>query len=445
MSSVLDSTSEVGGPLPPGPRLPRAAQAALWTWRYAQFSDRGHARYGDTFKIRLGSTPTGVLTKDRDAIKRLFTGEPLIKRHANDVLRPIVGDNSVLLLEPTEHLARRKMLLPPFHGERVQSYVRLMERLVSAELDRVTSGEVVEIQPIAQALTLDVILHAVLGISDVSTRQRLREIFDSMITPLANFAILVPWLSQRSRWNVLAAPYWQLKDQLDTLLFEHIASTRADEGLAERQDILAMMVMARDEQGAGLTDEQLRDELITLITAGHETTATAITWGVELLVRNPAVMATAREGDEDYLDALVKEILRLRSPVPIGGGRKVIEPFQIGRWTLPPGVGIFVNAYAVHHDPEIYPDPAAFRPQRFLDQPADGYSFLPFGGGAHRCVGAALALLEIKVVLREILARFELTAESSAPARPSRRGVTLAPRGGGRVRLVRNRAPVTAH
>lgn len=202
-----------------------------------------------------------------------------------------------------------------------------------------------------------------------------------------------------------------------------------------------MMVLARDEHGTGLTDEQLRDELITLITAGHETTASAIAWGVELLVHNPGVMADASEGDDAYLDALVKEILRIRSPVPLGGGRNVLEPFPIGEWTIPEGVGIYVDAYGVHHDPEVYAQPDVFRPERFLESPPDGYSFLPFGGGAHRCLGAALALLEIKIVLREILARFELAPTSAAIARPAPRGVTFAPRGGARVRVVGERAP----
>lgn len=439
MSVAVDSAARDDGLLPPGPRLPRALQAMLWTWRYTAFSDRCHARYGDTFTVRLGGLPENVVTKDREAIRRLFTGEPLVKRHANDILRPIIGEQSVLVLEPAEHLARRKLLLPPFHGERVQSYVRLMERLVRAELDRIKPGEVVAIQPLAQALTLDVILHAVLGVSDAEMRGQLRGIFDSMITPLTNVAILVPRLSRRSRWNLPAAPYWRLKDRLDALLFEHIAASRADDRLAERKDILATMVMARDEEGADLSDEQLRDELITLITAGHETTATAIAWGVELLVHNPAVLARACEGEDAYLEALVKEVLRIRSPVPIGGGREVLEPFAVGRWTIPAGVGIFVDAYGVHHDPDVYPEPDVFRPERFLEEPSDGYSFLPFGGGAHRCLGAGLAQLEIKVVLGEILKRFELAA-ASAPARPARRGVTLAPRGGARVRIVGERA-----
>jgi cytochrome P450 len=440
MSAAVDVSAGRAGSLPPGPRLPRAVQAILRIWRYPELSDRGHARYGDTFTVRIGSSPPAALTKNRDAIRRLFTGDPLVKRHGNDLLRTVVGEQSLLVLEPAEHLMRRKLLLPPFHGERVQSYARLMERLAAAELDRWQAGEVVRVHPIAQALTLDVILQAVLGVSDIVMRRRLRKIFDALITPLNNIALFVPQLTYRSRWNVLSKHGWRLKDELDALLFEHIAATRADALLSEREDILAMMVCARDEHGIGLNDEQLRDELITLIAAGHETTATAIAWGVELLVHNPAVMADAREGDDAYLDALVKEILRIRSPSPIGGARHVLEPFTIGEWTIPPEMVVLVDAYGVHHDPETYPQPHTFRPERFLEQPADGYSFLPFGGGAHRCLGASLALLEIKIVLREILARVELAPVSNAIARPVPRGPILAPRAGARVRVLRSRA-----
>lgn len=409
------------------------------TWRYAEFSDRGHARFGDTFTVRIGGLGALVLTKDRDAIRRLYTGDPLSKRHANDLLRPFVGDQSVLVLEPAEHLARRRMLLPPFHGERVQAYARLMERLVSAELDRLAPGDVVAVQPIAQALTLDVILQAVLGVSDAATRRRLRRIFDSVMSPLNSIVLFVPQLARRSRWNPLSRRPWRLKDELEALLLEHISATRADELIEQREDILAMMVLARDEHGAGLTDEQLRDELITLIAAGHETTATAIAWGVELLVHNPAVMAKARAGDEAYLEALVKEVLRIRPPSPIGGGRYVLEPFPIGDWIIPPEMSIAVDAYGVHYDPDIYPEPHVFRPERFLEDPPDGYSFLPFGGGAHRCIGAALAQLEIKLVLREILARLELAPVSASLARPVPRGPTLAPSKGAPVRVLKTR------
>jgi cytochrome P450 len=444
MFTSLDASRRSSGSLPPGPNTPRAVQAMERVWRYAQFSDRGHERYGDTFSVRIGTSPSAVLTRDRDVIRRLYTGDPLGKRHGNDLLSTFLGAQSVLMLEPPEHLMRRKMLLPPFHGERVQSYARLMQRLAATELDHLHAGEVVKLQPIAQALTLDVILQAVFGVSDAATRKRLREIFDQLNTPLNSLALFVPQLTRRSRWNLLSRRSWRLKDELDALLFEHITATRADPLLGEREDILAMMVGARDEAGDGLSDEQLRDELITLIAAGHETTATATAWGAELLVHNPAVMARAREGDDAYLEALVKEILRIRSPIPITSARHMLEPFTIGPWTIPPEVTVLVDAYGVHHDPRVYPEPHAFRPERFLGDAPDGYSFLPFGGGAHRCLGASLALLEMKVVLRELLARVELEAVSAAIARPVPGGPTLRPRGAARVRVLARRAPQRA-
>jgi cytochrome P450 len=404
-------------------------------WRYAQFSDHYHARFGDTFSVRIGALPVGVLTTDRDAIRRLFTGDPLVKRHGNDVLAPYLGEQSVLVLEPAEHLARRKMLLPPFHGGRVQSYARLMERLVSDALNHMRAGEVTRIQPVAQELTLDVILQAVLGLDDPATRQQLRRSFDAMVTPLSNLAFFIPKLAQRTRWNLPGERFWRIKDGIDRLLFKHIAATRADPRLQEREDVLAMMVLARDDGGAGLSDQELHDELVTLITAGHETTATAIAWGVELLTHNPGAMARARKGDDAYLEALVKEVLRVRSPAPIAAARDLLEPFPIGNWTIPAGVPLIVDAYGVHHNPDIYPEPHTFRPERFLGEQPDAYSFVPFGGGAHRCVGATLAMLEIKIFLRAILDRFDAKAVSRHEARPVPRAVTLAPRGGARIRL----------
>jgi cytochrome P450 family 135 len=441
MSAALEVPAGRTGALPPGPRQPRAVQALQRIWRYARFSDRGHERYGDTFTVRVGNSPTAVLTRDRDVIRRLYTGDPLGKRHGNDLLRLFLGGQSLLMLEPPEHLTRRKMLLPPFHGERVQSYARLMERLTAAELERIQPGTVVKMKPIAQALTLDVILQAVLGVENVAVRGRLRRIFDALNTPLNSFALFVPRLAHRARWNLLSSRAWRLKDELDAVLFEHIAATRTDPLLSEREDILAMLVSAHDEDGEGLSDEQLRDELITLIAAGHETTATATAWGVELLVHNPAVMARAREEDDFYMEALVKEILRIRSPVPITSARHMLHPFEIGSWTIPSDVAVLVDAYGVHHDPRTYPDPHAFRPERFLEDPPDGYSFLPFGGGAHRCLGASLALLEMKIVLREILAHVELAPTSPVLARPVPGGPTLAPRGGASVRVLSKRAP----
>ena len=413
-------------------------QGALWNWRYVDFTTKGHERYGPTFTVRIGGLPDAVLTVDRDVIKRLFTGNPLTKRHGNDLLRPALGDGSVMLLEPPEHLQRRKLLLPPFHGERVRGYAKLMEELVAAELDKWRPGETVKVLPFAQDLTLEVILRAVLGVPEEGMRQRLRKLYDAIQgAPAAAIGFYFPKLT--GKWNPLARYIWSQVDKLNALVAAQITATRADPALAERDDILAMLVQARDEDGNGLSDEDLLSELNTLLAAGHETTAGAIGWGAELLAHNPQVAQRAREavatGDDGYIDALVKEILRLRPPVPIGGARHAMEPFTIGEHTLDPAVTIIINAWGIHHDPAIYPEPEALRPERHIEDGTPEYAFLPFGGGAHRCLGASLAQLEMKVVLSAIIQRFTLEPTQDEISGIARRATTIVPRTGARVRI----------
>jgi cytochrome P450 len=422
--------------LPPGPRLPSAVQAYLWAHRYRQFTEWAHRRYGPSFGAKVGGLPPGVVTIDRDVIRRLLTGDPRQKRHANDLLEAALGDRSLLLLEPGEHLVRRKLLSPPFHGERVRAYARLMENLVDRELDTWGIGTEITVLKVAQRLTLDVILDAVLGVSDQAMRNRFRSLFDSIIDlPGQAVAMYYPRLQRRSRANVLAERfYWRKHDVLDSILDQQIASTRADPAIEEREDILAMMILARDEQGQPLTDRDLRHELTTLIAAGHETTATALAWGAELLAHNPGVQAQARLGDQPYLDALVKEILRIRSPISVAAARHPLEPFEIDGYAIGPESVIIVNAWGVHLDPNVYPEPDRFKPERFLE-PTPEYSFLPFGGGAHRCIGAALAQLEMKVMLSAVVTRFELRPTTERLAPPVRRGIVMSPKGGGRVRI----------
>jgi cytochrome P450 len=434
--------------LPPGPKLPSVVQAWLWAYRYREFTQWAHRRYGPSFTARIGGLPTSVVTTDRDAIRRLLTGNPSTKRHANDLLREALGDRSLLLLEPDEHLQRRKLLTPPFHGERVREYAQLMERLVEQELEGWKPGTEVGVGAVAQRLTLEVILEAVLGVSDPGMRDRLRWIFDAMLSlPVAAIGFYFPALQKRRRWNRVAEMYWRKRDEHDRMLKEQIAATRADPQLEDRPDILAMMVRARDEDGGALTDTDLLHELTTLIAAGHETTATALAWGAELLAHNPEVQARARaarrDGDQRYLDALVKEVLRIRAPVTVGSARHPLEPFEIGGCTIGPETVVTVDAWGVHLDPSVYPEPDRFMPERFLE-PAPEYGFLPFGGGAHRCLGAALAQLEMRVVLGAIVERFELLPTRPALARPVRRGILLVPDGGGRVRLAAAPAPAAA-
>jgi cytochrome P450 len=459
--------------LPPGPRLPGPLQAVLWGLRYPQFTGAGHERFGATFTIRPGTIGPAVLTTDRDAIRRLLTGDPLAKHHGNEAVRPLIGERSILLLAPEEHLARRKLLLPPFHGERVRGYTELMRGLVDAEVARWRPGDTVAVLPIAQNLTIEVILQAVLGVADPGMRRRFRDLIDGLLfyplgalrlrlsgrlaprtTPpravreAAAFAASLPTpavmtyfpqTKARTWWNVATRRWWRLRDRLFELFDEQIAATRADPRLAEREDILAMLVQARDEDGESLSSDDLRDDLLALIGAGHETTAAAIAWGTALLAHDPAVReratVAAREDDDSYIGALVKEVLRIRPPIPVAAGRVLDEPFEIGPHTVPAGTLILIDAWGVHHDPRTHPDPERFDPERFADGPPEPYTWLPFGGGAHRCIGSALAEMEIGVALAGILRHVDLAPADSELAPPARRGVTVVPHAGGRVRV----------
>ena len=458
--------------MPPGPRIPRLAQAVLWAARFPQFSAALRARYGETYTVRLGTMPPLVVTSDRDAVKHLFTGDPLRRRHGNEVLQPMVTDRSVIMLEPAEHLDRRRLLLPPFHGERVKAYGRVMQELIDEELDRWRPGDVVSVFPVIQALTLELIMRAVLGISDEATRTRLRDILDDALyypwgpvkrrfsgnprrlgmrvperlrragvdaSVVASPAVTTffPFMKQEAWWNIGANGWFPIRAALSELLDEQIAATRADPRLGEREDVLAMLV--RDAEG--LSAHDLREELVTLVTAGHETTAMAIAWGCELLAHNP--QARRDPDDAAYLDGLTKEVLRIRPPVPLSAVRVLDEPMTIGRYEVPAGLHIGIDVYGVHGDPARYEDPEAFRPERFVDGAPSSYAFLPFGGGAHRCLGAPLAELEIRIALGTILRRVDFAPAMPSLAATARRGVLLLPDGGGRIR-VRDLRPATA-
>ncbi|MFL5843423.1 MAG: cytochrome P450 [Solirubrobacteraceae bacterium] len=448
------------------------AQAVLWGLRYPQFAARCHRRFGHTFTLRAGTMEPSVVTVDGDAIARLLTGDPLTKRHANDVVRPLVGDDAVILIDGREHLARRKLLLPPFHGERVKGYGELLRRLTDEEAARWRAGDEVAILPIAQDLTIEVILQALLGVADEALRSRFRRLIDdTLFYPMGSlrlrlaakaprvalsqrwraaiaFAASVgtpavstyfPEIKTRSRWNVATLRWWHHHDRLTALLDEQIAATAADPALAEREDILAMLIRARDEDGAALPAGALREDLLTLIAAGHETTAAAIAWGAVLLAHHPEVQARARisirDGDERWLGALVKEILRHRPPLPVAAVRRLDEPFVIGEHTVPADTPLIVDAWSLHHDPARFPEPDRFDPERFLADGAEAYSWLPFGGGARRCIGASLAELEIRVALATMLRRWTLEPADRDLAPPARRGVVVVPQGGGRVRV----------
>jgi cytochrome P450 len=392
--------------------------------------------------------PPVVVTSDRHAIRRLFTGDPLLRRHGNDLFKPVFGARSLLLLEPAEHLERRKIELPPFHGRAIRFYASRIQELCAQELAAWRLGEPVATHPRARALTLAIILELVLGVRDTELRDELGALIDWFNTPLHNLALFLPaGLSRRARWNLPTRPAYARLDRMHELLEEHIARTRDDPALDERTDVLALLLRARGENGRALTDLDLRDELVTLVIAGHETTATAIAWACDLLAHNPAEQSRLREtladGDREYLRATAKEVLRARTLAYASAARQPLEPFPIGEWLIGSDNLILVDAQGVHGDPEVYPDPEAFRPERFLENPPDGYAFIPFGGGAHRCLGASLATLELESFLERLAARVELSPVGP-PAKRVRRGPILAPDSEGRARVSRLFLPAEA-
>ena len=426
--------------LPPGPRLPGPLQTLRYTFDQPGSFAGFRARFGPTFTLNMPGFPPIVVTADRDAIRELFTGDPLSKRHGNDLLRPFLGDRSLIVLEPAEHLARRRLELPSFHGERVRAYADRIRELAATEVANWPEGEVVAVHPRARQLTLAVILELVLGVRDTSLGVEIAKHFDSFNSRANNLAqFMPPWFTRRSWWNLPARVAYSRIDQVRGLLEAHIAATRADPHLESREDVLALLVRARDEDGAALSDTDLRDELMTLVTAGHETTATAIAWAADLLAHNPAVADRLHEtlaaGERDYLKAAAKEVLRARTVAYASAARHSLEPLKVGEWVVGPETVVLVDAQGIHADPELYPEPEAFRPERFLGEQPDGYSYVPFGGGAHRCLGASLATMELELAIEAIATRVRL-APTGPLARPVRRGVTLAPGNEGRVRVI---------
>ncbi len=433
--------------LPPGPRRPATLQTFAWVARPLPFLEECRRLYGDWFTVRLARIGTFVFVADPAAIKEIFTGDPALLRagQANAPLAPVVGSRSVLLLDGAEHLRQRRLMLPPFHGARMARYGELMAEITEAELDRWPLREPFPLRPRTQAITLEIILRVVFGVRDAARLEALRAALVALLAQSTSPATMLPWLRRDlgpfSPWR----RFMRLRRRVDALIYDEIARRREDPALEERDDILSLLLQARDEDGEALTDRELRDELVTLLVAGHETTATALAWAFERLLRHPAALdrltAEARDGGEDdpYAGAVVQETLRLRPPLP-AVGRMLTEPAQIAGRPLPAGVRLAPSIYLVHRREDLYPEPAAFRPERFLDSPPETYGWLPFGGGVRRCLGASFATFEMKIVLRTILARARLEADDARPEPVRRRAIVLAPGREGRAVLV-ERAP----
>lgn len=365
---------------------------------------------------------------------QVFTADPARLRAGavNALMEPVFGSGSLLLLDGADHLRERRLVLPPLHGSRIATYAEAARSAAHADIDRWPLGTPFRLHERMQRITFDVLLRALLGIEDEAVFVRMLDLFPALFTqagPIMMIQALQRDFGPLSPWR----RFVRLRDEVDALVYDQIRARRSDPRLAERDDVLSLLLMARDEEGNGLSDKHLRDELLTFLIAGHETTATGLAWAADLLLRNPRVLERLRgeiaQGDDTYLDAVGKETLRLR-PVVANVGRRVQEPVELAGHRLGAGVSLIPAIYLVHKDPELFSQPEAFCPERFLGAGATGYSWIPFGGGTRRCPGAAFAALEMREVLRVVLERTSLRLADARPQRAVRRGVTLVPNRG---------------
>jgi cytochrome P450 len=416
--------------LPPGPRAPAAWQTWEWVARPTGFLRRAQAVHGEPFTLRTAwADAPVVVVSDPAEIRRAFAaGTDELRGGASAAfLEPFAGPTSILVTHGPEHLRQRKLMLPPFHGRALERWRGEIARLAAAELDGWAPGSIVRTHARMQALTLEVIARVVFGAGDdPGLRAQIRATLDmtASLPRLTAMALLQRPLGGITPFAAFLRSVRRLDERIERLV----------SGPVDPDSVLAMLQAARHDDGTAPTTRELRDQLVTLLAAGHETTATALAWAFERLARHPEALARLRDGDggDAALDATAKEVLRVR-PVLTLAMRQVVAPYALGPYVLPPGVHLAPSIYLVHRRPELWPEPTAFRPERFLDGAPEPYSWIPFGGGTRRCAGAAFAALEMREVLRAAAERFALRADRAAGERMVRRGVTLAPARGGMV------------
>ncbi len=415
--------------LPPGPRLPSLLQAALVTASPYGWMLKRWRRYGDVFSSRFPIFGRVVYVADPALVKEVFAGDSKTF-HAGEAntlaLGDALGEHSLLTLDEDRHMGQRKLLLPPFHGASVRRYAEVMAEATEREVASWPVDREIELRPRMQAITLDVILRAVFGVRD----DRRMDLFRERIPPLGETTSVLNWLPFMDRdlgGFTPAAKFRRALAAVDELIYAEIAERRVASD-DDQDDVLSLLLRARHEDGSAMTDKELRDELMTLLTAGHETTATGLAWAFERLLRTPRVLErlTGSLDDDDYLDAVVKETLRVR-PVIVDVARKLTRETEVAGWRLPAGTLVLPAIAVLHARPDLYESPAEFRPERFMDGAPESYAWIPFGGGIRRCIGASFAQVEMRTVLREVLRRVRLRAPTQRPERGVVRHVTVVP------------------
>jgi hypothetical protein len=435
VNSILEN-HRIKRQLPPGPKVPASFQMAGSWLRPTAVVLRARERYGKRYSVRLLGQPPFVILSDPEDIKQVFQASPEVLHPGEGarILEPIVGPNSVILLDEAPHLEQRKLMLPAFHGDAMQSLAELMTELTEREIAFWPQEQPIALHPRLQQLTLEIVLRAVFGLEQGAQLDRLRELLTQVLEFAENPISLLPFAQRALAGRGPMGRLERLSEEADRMIFELIDERRRDG--AEGPDVLTLLLSARHEDDSPMSPAELRDELVTALVAGHETTASQLAWGFELLSRQPEVtarLAHELEGDPDaaYLTATIHEIMRMRPVLMNAEPRLIKQQVEIGGVSYPPGAVLIASAYLIHHDPDIYPQPNAFRPERFLESEggkAPGtYTWLPFGGGRRRCLGASFAMLEMKIVLRAVIERNLLVPVGERPERARRRSITISP------------------
>jgi cytochrome P450 len=417
--------------LPPGPRMPSTLQAIAWARRPLPFLERCQKHYGDIFTIRVRHSGTWVILSDPEDVKRVFTADHAVLGVgvANSILGPLLGPRSVMLLEEPEHVRRRKLMLPPFHGERMKGYSEMMADITRRELATWPIGEPFELWPHMQEITLEAIMRVVFGQAETDRLQRLRH----LLRRLTN------WMNDPRRLNLLAAAgpskfagnrdYHAMMGPVEDAVLEEVHRRRQNPDCTDGTDIAAMLGEARYEDGSPMTEQDLRDELVTLLTDGP--TSSLLSWAFERILRHPDKLARLRaeldaQETDTYLDAIVKETMRLCPAAPIVV-RKLLEPMELGGYTIPAGTTVAPCVHLVHRRPDIYPEPLRFTPERFLEQPAGTYTWIPFGGGVRRCLAASYAQLLMKQVISTVVSEIDLRVTDLRSERARKSAIAFVP------------------
>ncbi len=429
--------------LPPNLGLSGVRMTKRWITSQAETILELHERFGDIASLEFAGGRGGVLTRAPADIEKLFKAPPkqVPVATAGSPIGPFVGEHSLLTLNGSRHLRHRKLLLPPFHGDRMRAYTEDIRKIAADEIATWHPGTTMKLQPRMQAITLEVILQIVFGVDDTTRHDALRTSIVRLLTLSGNRWVIAPTFIVAVRSGRLFGPIGQVAREVDRLIYREIELRRRAPDLATRGDVLSMLLTARDEDGEALTEQELRDELVTLLFAGHETTATALSWTFERLLRNPDVLARAveaAEGDDPdgFLDATWQETLRLRPVVP-ATARMLQSPMELSGYELQADQLVIISILGACRHPDRYEQPDVFNPERFIGGKTDAYAWIPFGGGVRRCVGAAFANLEGREVMREVLRRTRLEAADPADERMRRRNVTLVPEQGALVRVIR--------